>query len=80
VKNQITRVFIISLDGATFDVLRPLISQGYMPNLGRVLQFMKRSASELHVNFGIADLRRESRLSHEKGDNGIHSGDAYVYC
>jgi predicted AlkP superfamily phosphohydrolase/phosphomutase len=38
VNSQIKRVFIVSLDGATFDVLRPLISQGYMPNLGRVLQ------------------------------------------
>jgi predicted AlkP superfamily phosphohydrolase/phosphomutase len=37
VEKQTRKVFIISLDGATFDVLRPLISQGYMPNLGRVL-------------------------------------------
>lgn len=36
-EKQTRKVFIISLDGATFDVLRPLISQGYMPNLGRVL-------------------------------------------
>jgi len=38
VQNQNTKVFILSLDGATFDVLRPLVRQGYMPNLGRALQ------------------------------------------
>lgn len=32
------KVFIISLDGATFDVLRPLMEQGYMPNLQRLAQ------------------------------------------
>src|SRR5215475_9434029 len=26
------QVFIISLDGATFDIIRPLAEQGYMPN------------------------------------------------
>lgn len=31
------KVFIISLDGATFDVLRPLADQGYLPNLKRVM-------------------------------------------
>lgn len=30
------KVLIISLDGATFDVLKPLMAQGYMPNLARV--------------------------------------------
>ncbi len=38
VGNQEQRVFIISLDGATFSVLHPLIEQGYMPNLGRFLE------------------------------------------
>ena len=32
------KVFIISLDGATFDVLRPLMAQGYMPNLAKVAE------------------------------------------
>jgi predicted AlkP superfamily phosphohydrolase/phosphomutase len=36
--NQATKVFIVSLDGATFDVIRPLVRQGYMPNLGRALE------------------------------------------
>ena len=36
-QDQANRVFILSLDGATFDVLGPLVRQGYMPNLGRVL-------------------------------------------
>ncbi len=31
------RVFIISLDGATFDVLRPLADQGYLPNLKKIM-------------------------------------------
>jgi predicted AlkP superfamily phosphohydrolase/phosphomutase len=31
------KIFIISLDGATFDVLNPLISQGYMPNIGGLM-------------------------------------------
>lgn len=31
------KVFIISLDGATFDVLRPLMQQGCMPNLQRLM-------------------------------------------
>src|SRR5579872_7164216 len=34
VGNQTGKVFIISLDGATFSVLNPLIEQGCMPNLG----------------------------------------------
>lgn len=33
-----TRVFIISLDGATFDVLRPLAEQGCLPNLQSLMQ------------------------------------------
>ena len=32
------KVFIISLDGATWDVLRPLMAQGYLPNLRSVMQ------------------------------------------
>jgi predicted AlkP superfamily phosphohydrolase/phosphomutase len=32
------KIFIISLDGATFDVLRPLIQQGCLPNLGRLME------------------------------------------
>ena len=32
------KVFIISLDGATFRVLRPLIDQGYLPNIAAVIQ------------------------------------------
>lgn len=35
---QVAKVFILSLDGATFDVLRPLMHQGYMPNLRRALE------------------------------------------
>ncbi len=31
------KVFIISLDGATFDVLRPLADQGYLPNLKKLM-------------------------------------------
>ena len=31
--HQNQKVFIISLDGATWDVLRPLIAQGYLPNV-----------------------------------------------
>src|SRR5258708_5069662 len=31
------KIFIISLDGATFSVLNPLIAQGYMPNLARMM-------------------------------------------
>ena len=36
--NQTAKIFILSLDGSTFDVLRPLVRQGYMPNLGRALE------------------------------------------
>lgn len=32
------RVFLISLDGATFDVLKPLVQQGYMPNVGAMMR------------------------------------------
>jgi predicted AlkP superfamily phosphohydrolase/phosphomutase len=31
------KIFIISLDGATFDVLVPLMKQGYMPNLAAMM-------------------------------------------
>jgi predicted AlkP superfamily phosphohydrolase/phosphomutase len=31
------KVFIVSLDGATFDVFRPLMQQGYMPHLARMM-------------------------------------------
>ena len=30
------RVLIIGLDGATFDILGPLMDEGYMPNLKRI--------------------------------------------
>jgi len=36
VENRTNKVFIISLDGATFDILTPLMDQGYMPNLARM--------------------------------------------
>lgn len=32
------RVLVIGLDGATFDVIRPLISQGRLPTLARLMQ------------------------------------------
>ena len=35
---QDNKVFIISLDGATFDILRPLVAQGYMPNVGAMME------------------------------------------
>ena len=31
------KIFIISLDGATFDVINPLVGQGCMPNLGTMM-------------------------------------------
>lgn len=33
-----TKVLIIGLDGGTYDLLRPLTEQGFMPNLARVLE------------------------------------------
>jgi predicted AlkP superfamily phosphohydrolase/phosphomutase len=38
VTDKARKVFIISLDGATFDVLRPLADQGYLPNLERIMK------------------------------------------
>src|SRR5215468_2821683 len=35
---QSQKVLLISLDGATFDVLGPLMEQGYLPNLQRIQQ------------------------------------------
>ncbi len=32
------KVCIISLDGATFDILNPLVERGLMPNIGRLMQ------------------------------------------
>ena len=37
-QDSANKVFIISLDGATFDVLYPLARQGYLPNLARLMQ------------------------------------------
>lgn len=37
-ENQANKVFVISLDGATWDVLRPLMAQGCLPNLRHMLQ------------------------------------------
>jgi predicted AlkP superfamily phosphohydrolase/phosphomutase len=31
------KIFVISLDGATFDVINPLVRQGYMPNTGAMM-------------------------------------------
>lgn len=36
--NHNDKVFLLSLDGATFDVLYPLAKQGYLPNLSRLFQ------------------------------------------
>jgi len=40
-QSQTRKIFIVSLDGATFSVLNPLVKQGVMPNLG---DLMSRSA------------------------------------
>ena len=32
------RVFVLGLDGATWDVLRPLVEQGHLPRLARLMQ------------------------------------------
>jgi predicted AlkP superfamily phosphohydrolase/phosphomutase len=32
------KIFVVSLDGATFDVLRPLADQGYLPNLNKIMK------------------------------------------
>ena len=31
------RVLVIGLDGATFDVMKPLVTEGRLPNLGRLM-------------------------------------------
>ncbi len=36
-EDQDNKIFIISLDGATFDVINPLVRQGYMPNIGTMI-------------------------------------------
>ena len=36
--NSGRKIFVVSLDGATFDVLLPLMRQGYMPNLARMME------------------------------------------
>jgi len=33
------KILIISLDGATFDVIRPLAQEGYLPNLGQLMMY-----------------------------------------
>ena len=42
---QQAKVFILSLDGATFDVIDPLVAQGCMPNIGALIS--QSVASEL---------------------------------
>ncbi|NVM20234.1 MAG: alkaline phosphatase family protein [Desulfobacterales bacterium] len=37
-KTNETRVVVIGLDGATFDVIEPLIKRGKLPNLARIMQ------------------------------------------
>lgn len=37
-KQESSRLLVIGLDGGTFDVLRPLVEQGHMPHLGRLLE------------------------------------------
>ena len=32
------RVLVIGLDGATFDILRPLAEEGWLPNIGRLMR------------------------------------------
>lgn len=45
-----THVLLIGLDGATFDLIEPLIAQGYLPNLARLMSegSYGRLASTLH--------------------------------
>ena len=31
------RVLVVGLDGATFDVMKPLVAEGQLPNLGRLM-------------------------------------------
>ena len=33
-----TKIFVIGLDGATFDVIRPMISQGKLPTLKKLIE------------------------------------------
>jgi predicted AlkP superfamily phosphohydrolase/phosphomutase len=35
---QIPKIFIISLDGATWDIIRPLAAQGHLPNLSSAIE------------------------------------------
>ena len=32
------RALVIGLDGATFDLLVPMVEQGWLPNLGRAME------------------------------------------
>ena len=36
-KNHNTKVVVIGLDGATLDVIRPLVEKGYLPNLAHIM-------------------------------------------
>ena len=42
------RLLVIGLDGATFDLLTPMVQQGWLPNIKRVLEQSAHGVSALH--------------------------------
>jgi len=45
-RKMMTRVLVIGLDGATFEVIDPLIREGKLPTLGRLLREGTRAVLE----------------------------------
>lgn len=60
-----TKVMVIGLDGATFDILKPLIDQGKLPNL----QYLIRNSTNGHLKSTIPPLSPAAWSTFQTGKN-----------
>jgi len=66
------RTLIIGLDGATFDVIRPLASKGYLPTLARLMAEGVHGPLRAWPNMNSAAAWSSIVTGHNPGQHGIY--------
>lgn len=73
------RTIIIGLDGATFDVLDPLMRGGYLPTLERLMREGARATLNAFPNMNSAAAWSSLVTGYNAGEHGIFHFDANWY-
>jgi predicted AlkP superfamily phosphohydrolase/phosphomutase len=69
---NLSRTLIIGLDGATFDLIDPLVRAGYLPTLGRLMAEGVHGPLSAWPNWNSASAWTSMVTGYNPGQHGIH--------